>query len=1370
MRNTKISTAHPALSQGMVGGFHSYTSPLIGARHLNLLVCFLILSWEAAKLCQQFIQSCCKQLVVHGRDLPVILVACSIILFSNLILAGYASARDYIEGQWDWDKGTSKTLTLRGYPTSYPTEVITIRHTRYPRNYWIKTYENGVKIQDENGAGREVGPTKFGDWLYSPTGGRRGCGIGASYDCYEISFRPKVSAFHDIRPGTTVKLEIIHRQNRSAQTGSTFLNITRPSEVNFNWQTGSNGEIFNGPADNERFANQNADLTAYIGQDSEMGFELWVKEGTDAIEKFTLTKGNYFAVPWAGQEWYYRSSFGDWYVRSFSNCPSARDGLKCSEVRFIPNRSAVNNLSAKDVTMWLRANRMYGGQAETYIQKLDIYGRAISSVEWDNEGSGTITTGNLLEFNDITGTTSIYKRKVSTASVSAIEQPNDSTRTFDETTGAAKTINNFRAVPLGENFKYGTWYVEENFNATNEPADKLFHTGGRRFIFKPNSAAIINPANTDENVTSTLQFHIHQGDGSTSKIHTATITVTIDRSSIKPILTISSKTSSVVEGNTAVFTITSHYNPGTPFRVGFIPSNTSGNFLDFATFPSGIPQFETLTFSQKEGSDAWTDEIEINLRDSDGVNAEDGSITVTLDTISEDTFYLTAPEPNNAATIIVEDAEKPTLSFADSPVSVIEEDVDKNIQVTLNLSEAIDDSVTVSYSIVDETATAVDDYVDITNGSVTVLPNTTSIPINIKIKGDNLSEGNETFKVIISEPPTNAYFALGTTKLETTVTILDDEPILVSVTTRNFTVAENVVNGEFVINLGLSSTADNTHSANSRVFYSFSVTNRTAIKGTDFLDPISTGVFEGDSTTSTIKIPIINDVENEGNETFRVSIFRIRGGVFAGGGGWSRNFDVTIIDNEKPILTFAQSSVSVVEEDQDKNVYINLNLTGTINSPMVVFFDTIAETATANVDYIDVPNGLITFRANSTSVGIRLRIKGDNAMEGNETFKVRIATPPDTAVFADGVSELLGTITITDDEMPTLSVANSTLMVSESSGTTQIGLNLSGPTSNAVAVTYSTSISDTNTASQIDFTAQSESTTTILASSTTGLISIPIINDSETEVDETFTLTLSQVTGAQFLGGQNIEVQVTIVDDEGLPTLSIDSTAVSANEQNGYAEIGLSLTSATTEPVIVTYTATQNTAIEGEDYMVQASELIEISTNSTAGNIYIPISNDNVYEGNEDFTVKITGVTGAAYDSEVINTDIIVTIVDNEAEPTLAFSAYSCDYAEPISAGVFVGESDELILNAKLSRPSKFPVTFNYTTTTDSTLNFFANSNDLNVENATQYQVHPGSICTEIKTSITQDEFGEEDEVFWAEFTDDSGTNLIPRFQSDYIR
>ena len=109
---------------------------------------------------------------------------------------------------------------------------------------------------------------------------------------------------------------------------------------------------------------------------------------------------------------------------------------------------------------------------------------------------------------------------------------------------------------------------------------------------------------------------------------------------------------------------------------------------------------------------------------------------------------------------------------------------------------------------------------------------------------------------------------------------------------------------------------------------------------------------------------------------------------------------------------------------------------------------------------------------------------------------------------------------------------------------------------------------------------------------------------------------------------------------------------------------------------------------------MQTSETIEISS-GPSGTIYIPITNDNIYEGNENFSVIITGISGAAYQSDVINEPIIITIVDNEVEPTLTISNLTCEYGEPITTGVTVGESDEnLIFNAKLSHPSKNPVSF----------------------------------------------------------------------------
>ena len=415
--------------------------------------------------------------------------------------------------------------------------------------------------------------------------------------------------------------------------------------------------------------------------------------------------------------------------------------------------------------------------------------------------------------------------------------------------------------------------------------------------------------------------------------------------------------------------------------------------------------------------------------------------------------------------------------------------------------------------IVEESASAESDLTDISNGFVSIPENTTSIPINIQIKGDNLSEGDETFKVLITNPPASAYFFQGVSKLEATVTIYDDEPILLSADNTNFKVAENPVNGNFILDVEFTSAVANTHSANAQITFDVAVRNGTAMKGEDFRDPITTSVIvSNDVATSSVKIPIINDFKFEGNETFHVIISNLTAANFVSD-KTEQSFEITILDNEKPTLSFAQSSYSIEEEDTDTNVELTFDLSSPIDSPVEISYETIEGTAIADTDYTSIANGTVSIPANETSGTISLQIKGDEANEGAETFKVRVTVPPTNAVFAADVSVLEASITIIDDESPTLSVDSSTLTISERAEMTHIGLNLSGHTNEDVVITYSTSISRSDTALQADFTAQSASTTTISTSSsspaTSGLIEIPINNDTDEEEDETFTLTLT---------------------------------------------------------------------------------------------------------------------------------------------------------------------------------------------------------------------------------------------------------------------
>ena len=1194
------------------------------------------------------------------------------------------------------------------------------------------------------------------------------CTSDVHYKCPPLSFTPNLDEIRNIPLGRTAIVLIHVTQDGYRNYATAKVHITR-DDLKMSWTSGTVSMITAGTNIEDSYS---ANIKGYFDNESDMVFELWIQEGGDEIQKLSITKSEVNSS-WSGTEWFYRSKFGEWMIQSFSNCPSESDSSKCSQVVFTPTSSEINKLTGKNVSMWLRGSRILGNQAETEILKFTINGQPSISYNWDNENSETIVTGNQLEFNEIFGTATIFKLKESEYSFDVTERLDQNSQLFAENGGVSETVGDFIATPIGTNFKYGKWFIEEEFSEQEDSHNNQFESGSLRFVFRPNTSEINSILNTDQSIISTLNFHLHQTDDSTPKIITTTVTVTIDRNAVKPILTIASKTTSVIEGNTITLTITSNVDPMRPFHVSYIPTNSTGDFLNSTTFPSGYPQFENLIFSQAEGSDDWTDEISIDLRDADGIDTDDGSITVTLNTATDYAFYFVAPEPDNSVTIRVEDAEKPTLSFHEESVSITEEDIDKNLQLTLNLSESINEAVNISYSVVAESATGGVDFIDLSNGSVLILPNTASIPINIQIKGDELSESDETFRVIIADSPSNAYFHHGISTLEVQVTIIDDEPIIMNVATTDFKVAENVINGNFIVNVELTKTAlianPNTPIPEP-VSFLVETSSGTATIDADFKTPDRQPTeprfrIPVDAKTFSFAIPILNDVENEGNETFNLRIHDLQQAEFADG-TTEQTLEFTIIDNEKPTLSFMQDTKTVEEEDANTNVELTLNLSGPIDEAVDISYEAISESAIADTDFVDSGNGVVSIATNTTSIPISIQIKGDDINEGNETFIVRVKTPPENAVFADGVLMLEATVTITDDESPTLSVDSSTLTISERAEMTHIGLTLSGPASNNVIVTYSTSITGSDTAQQEDFTAQTASTYTIptssipATSSTSGLIEIPIINDTDEEEDETFTLTLSGISGAVFADDQSsIVVQVTIIDDEGFPLLSIDSTEIVANEQDGYAEIDLSFAPSITEPVMIVYSTIQGTAVGGVDYTIQTNTTLEIPSGSKE-TIFIPITNDNTYEGEEEFSMEISAIQGAAYGSGVINTPIMITITDDETEPTITISAYSCEYGESIPTNFSVNESaGNLIFNAKLSHPSQKPVTFNYSATADT-----ATGADFYVSRATQYTIQPGSICTEIVTPITHDILFEEDEQFEVTFTTNTGT-IIPPFK-----
>ena len=114
------------------------------------------------------------------------------------------------------------------------------------------------------------------------------------------------------------------------------------SHMYMNWQSDSSASETNSTNGNDPVSSHYANITGYFSTESDLKFELWIHEGTGELDKHTLSKSEVYSS-WAGTEWYYNSDYGKWYVRTFSECPSATDNSKCSQILFEPDeRQSIN--------------------------------------------------------------------------------------------------------------------------------------------------------------------------------------------------------------------------------------------------------------------------------------------------------------------------------------------------------------------------------------------------------------------------------------------------------------------------------------------------------------------------------------------------------------------------------------------------------------------------------------------------------------------------------------------------------------------------------------------------------------------------------------------------------------------------------------------------------------------------------------------------------------------------------------------------------------------------------------------------------------------------------------------------------------------
>ena len=656
----------------------------------------------------------------------------------------------------------------------------------------------------------------------------------------------------------------------------------------------------------------------------------------------------------------------------------------------------------------------------------------------------------------------------------------------------------------------------------------------------------------------------------------------------------------VTEGGIAAFTVTLSSSSEVPVTVSYETiDGTATAGADYTT-TSGTLSFtpgqttkrvEVPTLEDDEAEE--TETFTVQLSAPSGATVADGTGTGTI--IDDDGGGGSVPR------IEIEDAEVTEGGIA---------------EFTVTLSSAATGAVTVSYATVDGTATAGADYTT-TSGMLTFEVNGDRTQrVEVPTLEDDEAEETETFTVQLSAP-SGATVADGTG----TGTIIDDDG------GGGGSVPRIEIEDAEVTEGGIASFEVTLSSAPTRtVTVAYRTVDGTAVAGADYTTTSGMLTFEvnGDRTQR-VEVPTLEDDEAEETETFTVQLSAPSGATVADGTGTG-----TITDNdEAPTITIGDARVT-----EGGTAEFTVTLSSAATGAVTVSYATVDGTATAGADYTTT-SGMLTFEVNGDRTQrVEVPTLEDDEAEETETFTVQLSAPSGATV-ADGT----GTGTITDnDEAPTITIGDA--RVTEG-GTAAFTVTLSSAATRAVTVSYAT-VDGTATAGA-DYTTTSGMLTFEVNGDRTQRVEVPTLEDDEAEETETFTVQLSAPSGATVADGTGTG---TITDNDEAPTITIGDARVT---EGGIAEFTVTLSSAATRAVTVSYATVDGTATAGADYTTTSGMLTFEVNGDRTQRVEVPTLEDDEAEETETFTVQLSAPSGAT----VADGTGTGTITDNDEAPTI---------------------------------------------------------------------------------------------------------------------
>ena len=460
----------------------------------------------------------------------------------------------------------------------------------------------------------------------------------------------------------------------------------------------------------------------------------------------------------------------------------------------------------------------------------------------------------------------------------------------------------------------------------------------------------------------------------------------------------------------------------------------------------------------------------------------------------------------------------------------------------------------------------------------------------------------------------------------------------------------------------------------SAVTYSIATANGSATAGSDYVASSLTGeTIAAGATSKTFSVTINGDAAIEADETFTVAVSAVTGAIVGDG-----NATGTITNDDVPSLTIADASVSEGNAGT-KLLTFTVSLSAASGSAVTYSIATSNGSATAGSDYVASSLTGQTIAAGATSKTFAVTINGDAAIEPAEDFTVTVS-----AVTGATVTDGIATGTITNDDGPTLTIADVSL-AEGNGGAATMTFTVKLSSAAVDTVTFNIGTANTTATAGSDYTAVSLAGQTIAPGVLTKTFNVTVSGDTTAEPNETFRMIVSNVTGSVSVGDN--QAIGTILNDDG-PVVTINDAGF-AEGNSGLKSMGFTVTlsEAVASPVTFNFATTiQGTATSGVDYVPRSLTGQTIPAGQLAKTITVSINGDTTPEPNENFISFISNVTGPA---TVLDDRGTATILNDDG-PTLSV------------ADVFVTEGNVGTKTAnfiiKLNAVAAVDVTFNVAT------------------------------------------------------------------------